>query len=91
MKDFVFKYDVVRVVQIVIKYSIFEQRCMIVQEFMGIYVQFVESCYVKFFIGKFMVVGDKEICDLIIFEFYGKVRKFINYFEVFWIFDDIYW
>ncbi|KAL2212245.1 ARM repeat-containing protein [Sarocladium strictum] len=90
MKDFVLKHDAVRAVQTAIKYSTPEQRKMIAQELQGTYAQLAESRYAKFLIGKLMVAGDKETRDLIIPEFYGKVRKLINHPEASWILDDIY-
>ena len=90
MRDFVLKHDAVRAVQTAIKYSTPEQRRMIAQELKGTYAQLAESRYAKFLIGKLMVQGDKETRELIIPEFYGKVRKLINHPEASWILDDIY-
>lgn len=90
MKDFVLKHDAVRAVQTAIKYATVEQKRMIAQELKGTYPQLAESRYAKFLIGKLMVQGDKEIRDLIIPEFYGKVRKLIHHPEASWILDDIY-
>lgn len=63
---------------------------MIATELKGSYPQLAESRYAKFLIGKLMVEGDKEIRDMIVPEFYGKVRKLINHPEASWILDDIY-
>ncbi|KAH7031608.1 armadillo-type protein [Microdochium trichocladiopsis] len=90
MKDFALKHDAVRVVQTAIKYSTPERRRMIATELKGTYAQLAESKYAKFLIGKLMVEGDKEVRDLIVPEFYGKVRKLINHPEASWILDDIY-
>ncbi|KAI0109574.1 armadillo-type protein [Nemania sp. FL0031] len=90
MKDFVLKHDAVRVVQTAIKYSTPERRRMIAKELQGTYVLLAESRYAKFLIGKLIVEGDKEVRDLIVPEFYGRVRKLINHPEASWILDDIY-
>jgi pumilio family protein 6 len=63
---------------------------MIAKELQGAYAQLAESKYAKFLIGKLLVHDDKEIRDMIIPEFYGKVRKMINHPEASWILDDIY-
>ncbi|ORY60141.1 armadillo-type protein [Pseudomassariella vexata] len=94
IKEFALKHDTVRVVQTAIKYSTVERRKMIARELQGSYPQLAESKYAKFLIGKLIVGGDKEkdseIRDLIVPEFYGKVRKLINHPEASWIMDDIY-
>ncbi|KAI1322019.1 armadillo-type protein [Xylariaceae sp. FL0255] len=90
MKDFVLKHDAVRVVQTAIKYSTPERRKMIALELKGTYPLLAESRYAKFLIGKLIVEGDTEVRDLIVPEFYGKVRKLINHPEASWIIDDIY-
>ncbi|KAI2635040.1 armadillo-type protein [Xylaria nigripes] len=90
MKDFVLKHDAVRVVQTAIKYSSAERRKMIAKELQGTYALLAESRYAKFLIGKLIVEGDKEVRDLIVPEFYGRVRKMINHPEASWILDDIY-
>ncbi|KAI0014658.1 armadillo-type protein [Xylariomycetidae sp. FL0641] len=90
MKEFVLKHDSVRVVQTAIKYSTPERRKMIAKELKGTYAQLAESKYAKFLIGKLLVEGDKEVRDVIVPEFYGKVRKLINHPEASWILDDIY-
>ncbi|KAI1826480.1 armadillo-type protein, partial [Xylaria intraflava] len=90
MKDFVLKHDAVRVVQTAIKYSTPERRKMIAKELQGTYALLAESRYAKFLIGKLIVEGDHEVRDLIVPEFYGRVRKMINHPEASWILDDIY-
>jgi pumilio family protein 6 len=90
MREFVLKHDTVRAVQTAIKYSTAAQRREIASELKGVYVQLAESRYAKFLIGKLMVQDDAEIRDMIIPEFYGKVRKLINHPEASWILDDIY-
>ncbi|KAI0124674.1 armadillo-type protein [Xylariales sp. AK1849] len=90
VKEFALKHDTVRVVQTAIKYSNVERRKMIAKELKGTYAQLAESKYAKFLIGKLLVEGDKEIRDLVIPEFYGKVRKLINHPEASWILDDVY-
>ncbi|KAH8197180.1 hypothetical protein TruAng_008673 [Truncatella angustata] len=90
IKEFALKHDTVRVVQTAIKYSNLERRRMIANELKGTYAQLAESKYAKFLIGKLFVEGDKEVRDLIVPEFYGKVRKMINHPEASWILDDIY-
>lgn len=90
MKDFVLKHDAVRAVQTAIKYASAEQRKQIARELDGSYSQLAESRYAKFMIGKLLVQNDDEIRDLIIPNFYGRVRKLINHAEASWILDDIY-
>jgi pumilio homology domain family member 6 len=90
IKDFVLKHDSVRAVQTALKYSTPERRKQIARELKGTYVQLAESRYAKFLVGKLLVNNDDEIRDLIIPEFYGKVRKLINHPEASWILDDIY-
>lgn len=90
IKDMVLKHDAVRAVQTAIKYSTREQRKEIAKELQGTYAQLAESRYAKFLIGKLLVQDDDEIRDLIIPEFYGKVRKLINHPEASWILDDVY-
>ncbi|KAK4117040.1 ARM repeat-containing protein [Canariomyces notabilis] len=90
IKDFVLKHDAVRAVQTAIKYSTPAQRKQIAKELQGTYAQLAESRYAKFLIGKLLTQNDEEIRDLIIPEFYGKVRKLINHAEASWILDDIY-
>ncbi|KAF7562753.1 hypothetical protein G7046_g1376 [Stylonectria norvegica] len=90
IKDFVLKHDAVRAVQTAIKYATAEQRRQIARELKGTYIQLAESRYAKFLIGKLLVQNDDEIRDIIIPEFYGKVRKLINHAEASWILDDVY-
>ncbi|CAH0050010.1 unnamed protein product [Clonostachys solani] len=90
MRDFVLKHDAVRAVQTAIKYSNVAQKKVIAKELQGAYAQLAESRYAKFLIGKLLVQNDEEIRDMIIPEFYGKVRKLINHPEASWILDDIY-
>ncbi|KAK1757583.1 armadillo-type protein [Echria macrotheca] len=90
IKDFVLKHDAVRAVQTAIKYSTPAQRKQIAKELQGTYAQLAESRYAKFLIGKLLVQNDSEIRDLIIPEFYGKVRKLIHHAEASWILDDVY-
>ncbi|KAI1387083.1 ARM repeat-containing protein [Hypoxylon trugodes] len=90
MKDFALKHDAVRVVQTAIKYATPERRKMIAKELRGTYPLLAESKYAKFLIGKLLVKGDEEVRDIIVPEFFGKVRKLINHPEASWILDDIY-
>ncbi|KAL7785586.1 armadillo-type protein [Trichoderma ceciliae] len=90
IRDFVLKHDAVRAVQTAIKYSTPEQRKQIATELQGTYTQLAEGRYAKFLIGKLLVHNDDEIRDIIIPNFYGKVRKLINHSEASWILDDIY-
>lgn len=90
IKDFVLKHDSVRAVQTAIKYSTAEQRRQIARELTGTYTQLADSRYAKFLIGKLLVQNDDEIRDIIIPEFYGRVRKMINHPEASWILDDVY-
>ncbi|KAI9368024.1 armadillo-type protein [Aspergillus egyptiacus] len=90
VKDFVFKHDSVRVIQTALKYANAEQRKQIARELKGSYVELAQSRYAKFLIGKLIVHGDTEIRDMIIAEFYGKVKRLIRHPEGSWILDDIY-
>lgn len=90
VKDFVLKHDATRAVQTALKYATAAQRKQITRELQGTYTQLAESRYAKFLIAKMVVQADTEIKDLIIPEFYGKVRKLINHPEASWILDDIY-
>ncbi|OAA53775.1 pumilio domain containing protein [Niveomyces insectorum RCEF 264] len=91
VRDFVLKHDAVRAVQTAVKYSTPEQRKGIARELQGTYAQLAESKYAKFLIGKLLVQNDDEtIREMIISEFYGKVRKLINHPEASWILDDMY-
>jgi pumilio family protein 6 len=90
VRDFVLKHDAVRAVQTAIKYSTAEQRKQIARELQGTYPQLAESRYAKFMIAKLLVQNDGEVRDMIIPEFYGKVRKLIHHPEASWILDDIY-
>lgn len=90
MRDFVLKHDAVRAVQTALKYSTSVQRKQIAKELQGTYAQLAESRYAKFLIGKLLVQKDEEIQDIIIPEFYGKVKRLINHPEASWILDDIY-
>ncbi|XXG99054.1 hypothetical protein Hte_005388 [Hypoxylon texense] len=90
MKEFALKHDAVRVVQTAIKYATPERRKMIARELRGAYPLLAESKYAKFLIGKLLVKGDEEVRDMIVPEFFGKVRKLINHPEASWILDDIY-
>lgn len=90
MKDFCFKHDSVRVIQTAIKYANLEQKKMITRELQGTFRQLAESKYAKFLIGKLLVLGDAEIRDIIVPEFYGYVRKLIKHPEASWILDDVY-
>ncbi|KAK1964773.1 CPL domain-containing protein [Colletotrichum sublineola] len=90
IKDFVMKHDATRAVQTALKYATAAQRKQITRELQGTYTQLAESRYAKFLIAKMVVQADGEIKDLIIPEFYGKVRKLINHPEASWILDDIY-
>lgn len=92
VRDFVLKHDAVRAVQTALKYAKPEQRKIITKELQGTYATLAESKYAKFLIGKMLVQKDPddEIRDMIIPEFYGKVRKMINHPEASWILDDIY-
>ncbi|EGX90463.1 protein PUF6, putative [Cordyceps militaris CM01] len=90
MKEFVLKHDAVRAVQTALKYSTPEQRKQIAHELDGSYSQLAESRYAKFLIGKLLVQNDDEILNLVVPNFYGRVRKLINHAEASWILDDIY-
>ncbi|EFX03506.1 pumilio domain containing protein [Grosmannia clavigera kw1407] len=90
VRDFVLKHDAVRAVQTAVKYSTHEQRKVIAEELRGTYAQLAESKYAKFLIGKLLVQNDEGVRDMIISEFYGKVRRLINHAEASWILDDVY-
>ena len=84
------KHDAVRAVQTAVKYSTLEQRKSIANELKGNYAQLAESKYAKFLVGKLLVQTDDATREMIISEFYGKVRKLINHPEASWILDDVY-
>ncbi|KAI4181910.1 MAG: hypothetical protein L6R41_006333 [Letrouitia leprolyta] len=90
VREFVLKHDSVRVVQTAIKYANLDQRRMIANELKGEFRGLAESRYAKFLLGKLLVVGDKEIRDIIVPEFYGHIRRLIKHPEASWILDDIY-
>jgi len=90
VRDFVFKHDSVRVIQCALKYANKEQRLNITKELQADIQALVQSKYGKFMIAKIVVEGDEEIRNLVIPEFYGNVKKFINHPEAAWILDDIY-
>ena len=90
VKEFVLKHDSGRVIQTALKYGNLEQRKMIARELKGEYQGLAESRYAKFVIGKLLVHGDNEIRDLVVPEFYGKVRRMIKHPEASWILDDVY-
>lgn len=90
IKEFVLKHDATRAVQTAIKYSTVAQKKQITKELQGTYAQLAESRYAKFLIAKLVVQADNEVKDIIIPEFYGRVRKMINHPEASWILDDIY-
>jgi pumilio homology domain family member 6 len=77
------------VIQTAVKYGKLEQRRQIARELQGEYRSLAESRYAKFLIAK-LVVGDDEIRDMIIPEFYGHVKRLIRHPEAAWIMDDIY-
>ena len=89
VKDFVFKHDSVRVIQTAIKYATPDQRKQIAEELKGEYRALAESKYAKFLIAK-LVVGDDEIRDMVVPDFYGHVKRLIRHPEASWIMDDIY-
>ncbi|KAI9800064.1 MAG: hypothetical protein M1825_004246 [Sarcosagium campestre] len=89
-KDFVLKHDATRVIQTAIKYGNLDQRRAIAQELKGEYQRLAESRYAKFLIGKLVVSGGPDTRDLVIPEFYGKIRGLIKHPEASWIVDDIY-
>ena len=90
VKEFVLKHDSGRVIQTALKYGNLEQRKMIAKELKGEYQGLAESRYAKFVIGKILVHGDDEIRDMVVPEFYGKVRRLIKHPEASWILDDVY-
>ncbi|KAI1104180.1 ARM repeat-containing protein [Jackrogersella minutella] len=90
VKDFALKHDSTRIIQTAIKYSTPERRKVIARELKGTYATLAESKYAKFLIGSLLVKGDEEVRDIIIPEFFGKVRKLINHSEASWILDDVY-
>ncbi|KAK4634451.1 Pumilio y domain family member 6 [Fulvia fulva] len=90
VRDFVFKHDSVRVIQCAIKYARPEQLKTIVRELQNDVRELAASKYGKHLVGKMVVEGDREDKDLIIPQFYGHVKRFINHPEASWIMDDIY-
>ena len=89
VKEFVFKHDSVRVIQTALKYATPDQKRQIARELKGEYRALAESRYAKFLIAK-MVVGDDEIRDMVVPDFYGHVKRLIRHPEASWIMDDIY-
>lgn len=89
VKEFVFKHDSVRVIQTALKYATPDQKKQIARELKGEYRALAESRYAKFLIAK-MVVGDDEIRDMVVPDFYGHVKRLIRHPEASWIMDDIY-
>ncbi len=89
VRDFVFKHDSVRVIQTALKYATPEQKRQIARELKSEYRTLAESRYAKFLIAK-MVVGDDEIRDMVVPDFYGHVKRLIRHPEASWIMDDIY-
>jgi pumilio family protein 6 len=89
VKDFVFKHDSVRVIQTALKYATPDQKKQIARELKGEYRALAESRYAKFLIAK-LVVGDDEIRDMVVPDFYGHVKRLIRHPEASWIMDDIY-
>ena len=90
MREFVLKHDTVRAVQAAVKYANVERRKQIAREMQGSYAQLAESRYAKFLIGKLLEHGDEEIRDMIVPEFYGRIKRMINHPEASWILDDVY-
>ena len=76
-------------IQCALKYANQEQRRQIARELRGSYRDLAESRYGKFLIAK-MVVGDDEIRDMVVPEFYGHVKRLMKHSEASWIVDDIY-
>jgi pumilio family protein 6 len=89
VQDFVFKHDSVRVIQTALKYAAPAQRKQIAVELKGHYRELAESKYAKFLIAK-MVIGDTEVRDLVVQDFYGHVKRLMRHPEASWIVDDIY-
>lgn len=90
VKEFVLKHDAGRTVQTALKYGTPQQKRDIAKELQGAIVECAESKYAKFMIGKLVSYGDKEIRDVVVPEFYGKVRRCMRHPEASWILDDIY-
>ncbi|KAJ2896630.1 putative cpl domain-containing protein [Zalerion maritima] len=89
-KELVMKHDAVRIVQTALKYSTPMQRKCIARELQGSYVSLASNKYSKFLIDKLLGYEDDEIRDLIIPEFYGRVRKLMLHPDAGWVLDDIY-
>ena len=62
----------------------------IAKELQGEYRALSESKYAKFLVGKLLGLGDREIRDMVVPEFYGQVQRMIRHPEASWILDDIY-
>ena len=92
--EFVFKHDMVRVLQTALKYGNQEQRKGIGRAFKGRYRELAEGKYSKFFIAKILMTTferkDTEIRDLIVPEFYGHVRRLMRHPEASQLVDDLY-
>ena len=89
-KELVYKHDTVRIVQTAVKYGSPELRRQIAQELKGEYRNLAASKYAKFLIAKLIMEGDQATRDMIIDEFFGRVRKLLNHPEASWIVDDVY-
>ncbi|KKA29527.1 hypothetical protein TD95_003558 [Thielaviopsis punctulata] len=90
MKVLVLKHDATRAIQTAIKYSTPEQRKQISKELSGSYATLASGRYAKFLVCKLISYSDNEIRDLIVPEFYGKIRKMIHHPEASWTLEDIY-
>ncbi|PHH49441.1 Pumilio -like proteiny domain family member 6 [Ceratocystis fimbriata CBS 114723] len=90
MKTLVLKHDATRAVQTAIKYATPEQRQQIAKELKGSYATLASGRYAKFLVCKLISYSDDTIRDLIVPEFYGKIRKMIHHPEASWTLEDIY-
>ncbi|KAL5621638.1 hypothetical protein BROUX41_006538 [Berkeleyomyces rouxiae] len=90
MKTLVLKHDATRAVQTAIKYATPEQRQQIAKELKGSYATLASGRYAKFLVCKLISYSDDTIRDVIVPEFYGKIRKMIHHPEASWTLEDIY-
>lgn len=90
VREFVLKHDASRVIQTALKYGSAAQRRMVAEELRGEFHALAEGRYAKFLVGKLLSYGDEAIRDLVVPDFYGRVRRMIRHPEASWILDDVY-
>lgn len=79
-----------RIIQTALKYANLDQRKSIARELKGEYCKLAEGKYAKFLVAKVLEKGDQDIRNMIITEFYGRVKHLIRHPGGCWILDDTY-